>query len=173
MSDAKTPKSPRTALQKLVLFLATGFGAGYSPIAPGTCGTFVALPIYFAFEYGLRSPVFYMAATVLLSVAAVFIAERAEQLFGDHDNQKIVIDEIAGFLVTMAWLPRTWQAVVGGFVLFRILDAWKPWPIRVLDRRVKGGLGVVVDDLAAGIIANFILQVIYTHTTWLGLRLLE
>ena len=92
---------------------------------------------------------------------------------GGHDRQEIVIDEVAGFLITMAMIPLTWQTWVAGFLLFRFFDAVKPWPISVLDKKVKGGLGVVVDDVAAGLAANLILQVLITKTDWLGVQILS
>jgi phosphatidylglycerophosphatase A len=83
-----------------------------------------------------------------------------------------VIDEVIGFLITMTWLPMTWQAYLAGFLLFRVLDIFKPFPIGYLDEKVPGGLGVVADDVAAGMIANIILQVVLVKTAWLGMQIL-
>ena len=80
-------------------------------------------------------------------------------------------DEVVGFLITMVWLPLTWQSLLLGFVLFRFFDIVKPPPIRQLDQHVKGGFGVMIDDIAAGLISSVILQIIYTQTSWLGVQI--
>jgi len=149
--------------------LATGLGLGLIPVAPGTFGTLLGIP--FTYWLHFRGPIPYMLVTLVFSVFAVFIAEMAGPLFGVEDSPKIVIDEVAGYLVTMTWLPVTWQGLTAGFLVFRNLDAVKPGPIADLDRKVKGGLGVVVDDLAAGLVANLILQLVYSNTAWLGAKL--
>jgi phosphatidylglycerophosphatase A len=150
--------------------LATGFGLGLMPVAPGTFGTLLGIP--FAYFLHFKGPMAYMLATFIFSLFAIVISEMAGPLFGESDSPKIVIDEVAGFLVTMTWIPVTWQGLLAGFILFRFFDALKPGPIGYLDRKVKGGLGVVVDDLAAGIAANIILQIIYVNSVILGARLL-
>jgi len=150
----------------VVTALATGFGLGFMPVAPGTFGTLLGIP--FAYFLHFRGPAPYMLVTFIFSLFAIVISELASRLFGEADSPKIVIDEVAGFLVTMTWLPATWQSFLLGFLLFRLFDALKPGPIGYLDRKVKGGLGVVVDDLAAGLAANIILQILYSYTTVLG-----
>lgn len=100
----------------------------------------------------------YIIGTALLIGLAIFSAQLHESLHGGHDASEIVIDEVVGYLVAFALLPWHWSSIFGAFVLFRIFDIIKPFPISWLDRRVKGGLGVVVDDLAAGLVANIILQ---------------
>ena len=109
-----------------------------------------------------------MFATLLLVLFAVVIAQLHENFKGEHDSKEIVIDEIVGYLIAMTWLPLNWISLGLAFVLFRFFDILKPWPIREIDQRVGGGLGVVVDDVAAGIAASLILQVIYVQTNWLG-----
>ena len=84
------------------------------------------------------------------------------------DPKEVVIDEVAGFLVAMTWLPLSWSSFLAAFLLFRLFDVWKPLFIGYLDKNVKGGLGIVADDLAAGIVTNIILQVVYQQTDWLG-----
>jgi phosphatidylglycerophosphatase A len=153
-----------------IRFLATAGYLGTSPKAPGTVGTLGAFP----FVYLLLSqttPVVYMGVSFLFVLGAVLVCHFYEAEKKTHDSQEVVIDEWAGFLVTMTWLPVTWQSFVLGFLLFRVLDIFKPPPIRWIDQKVKGGLGVVADDIAAGLIANFILQLLYTHTTILGFQL--
>lgn len=112
-----------------------------------------------------------MVATAIFSALAMLIAHLDEKMQGGHDRSEVVIDEVAGFLVTMTWLPMSWQALLAGFALFRALDILKPPPIGWMDKRIRGGVGVVADDLVAGIIANAALQFVFVHTPWLGYQL--
>lgn len=153
--------------QKLVILLATFFGSGKLPKSPGTWGTIATIPLWYLLAKNLHV-VTYMIVTLLLCVAAILIAQAYENMTNTHDSKEIVIDEVVGFLITMTWLPMTWQSLVAGFVLFRLIDITKPPPIRQLDQKVKGGVGVVIDDIAAGVVCNIILQMVYTYTPWLG-----
>lgn len=101
---------------------------------------------------------------------AIVASEAYEKMKGEHDLSEIVVDEVIGMLVALVWLPMSWQTFFLGFVLFRLFDIWKPWPISFIDRKVGGGVGVVADDLLAGIVVNVILQAIYQNTDWLGLQ---
>ena len=142
--------------------LATWFGLGRAPRAPGTVGTLGAIPLVWAMSQ--LEPMRYLYAAFAFAVFAIVVAHAYEiEIAKTHDSQEIVIDEVAGFLVTMAWIPFTWTWVILGFVVFRIFDAWKPFPISLMDRRIKGGVGTVADDLAAGIVANVILQYLLQH----------
>jgi len=152
--------------EKISEILATWFYLGKSPKAPGTVGTLGAIPLVFLLTS--LDPLIHMLAAVLLVLLAIFVASAHEAKIGVHDSGEIVIDEVVGFVIAMIWLPSTWQAYVLAFLLFRALDILKPFPIGLLDKKVQGGMGVVVDDLAAGILTNIVLQVIYTKTTWLG-----
>lgn len=143
---------------KGVLFLATGFYVGNVPFAPGTFGTILGLPLCFALA-GLRFPLA-IGGTVLFIVAAVWIANGAEKLLGKKDPGSVVIDEVAGMAVTLAGLPFNLITALVGFIVFRILDILKPFPIRNLDKRISGGLGIVLDDVVAGIFANLLLRVV-------------
>ncbi|MBI3180332.1 MAG: phosphatidylglycerophosphatase A [Deltaproteobacteria bacterium] len=142
--------------RKLALALASGLGVGYVPLAPGTLGSLVALPIWWACAE--LSVLAFAGVALAVSVLAVAVAGAAEQVSARHDAQYIVIDEVAGMLITGVGVPFAWPQVVAGFVLFRLLDILKPWPIGFLDRRVPGGLGVVLDDVAAGVIACLVLH---------------
>ena len=145
--------------EKLIKLLATGFGAGLAPVAPGTTGTLVGVLICLIF-----SPLHWLLRlliVIFLLVLAIYIAERAEQVYRKKDDQRIVIDEIAGFQVTMLPIAITGLHLTGlhllvGFVLFRIFDILKPFPIANLQR-LPGGWGVVIDDVAAGIYAGIVL----------------
>jgi phosphatidylglycerophosphatase A len=142
----------------LIKILATGFGVGYSPIAPGTAGTLVAIPIYY-FLSDIPSPL-YEITLMGFFFLSVWISENAEAFFGKKDDPRIVIDEVMGFLITMLWLPKTILFIILGFFLFRFFDILKPFPIRQWERRLKGGFGVVLDDVMAAIYANIILHLI-------------
>ena len=143
-------------LRDLGHLLAFGFGSGYAPVAPGTFGTLAALPLWWlALSLG---PWGYLGLTLAAAVAGIWLCGRAARALGVHDHPAIVWDEIAGFLVTMAGVPAGWPWVLAGFALFRLFDIWKPWPIRWLDARVAGGLGIMLDDLLAGAFACVLLH---------------
>jgi phosphatidylglycerophosphatase A len=148
-------------MNRFFLFFATGFGVGYSPIASGTLGTLVAIPIYF-FLSTITWPI-YEITLIGFFFLSVWISENAEIFFRKKDDQRIVIDEIVGFLITMLWVPKTTRLIVLGFFLFRFFDILKPVPIRRLERWFKGGWGVVLDDVMAGVYANIILQIISSY----------
>jgi phosphatidylglycerophosphatase A len=141
---------------EVVLFLATGFYIGNIPFAPGTFGTLIGLPICFMLGKIALAPAIFCALIFIL--LAVWIADKAEKILKKDDPGCIVIDEIAGMMVTLIGLPFNLATAVTGFIIFRALDIIKPVPIRNLDKRIPGGLGVVADDVVAGIIANFILR---------------
>jgi len=145
-------------MNRFFLLLATGFGVGYSPVAPGTLGTLVAIPIYY-FLWDIPSPL-YEITLIGFFFLSVWISENAETSFGKKDDQRIVIDEIIGFLITMLWVPKTVPFITIGFFLFRFFDILKPFPIRRLEKGLKGGYGVVLDDVAAAVYANIILHLI-------------
>jgi phosphatidylglycerophosphatase A len=145
----KRPPRPSGPPGPWVLLAAWG-PCGYAPFAPGTFGTLGAIPLYLAAS---RLPAgAYLAFTLAFAALAVQAADRAGRYWGVPDASPIVIDEVAGYLLTMALVPFSWPAALAGFVLFRIFDVLKPWPASALDR-VKNGLGVVADDLAAGVYA--------------------
>lgn len=152
-----TTASFRKVWRNPIHFLAFGFGSGTLPIAPGTWGTIAAIPIYLL----LRDLSLFYYVLVLLVVigAGIWLSDVTERDIGIPDYSGIVWDEIAGFLITMFAAPRQWIWIVVGFVLFRLFDIWKPWPIQKIDSYVKGGLGVMLDDVFAGIYALIGLQV--------------
>lgn len=139
----------RFALAHPAHFLALGFGSGLAPKAPGTAGTLVAFPLYFAMQ-GLAAPV-YWALTALFLLAGIWICGRTGKALGVHDHGGIVWDEIAAFLLVLPFSPPAWWGYALAFALFRLFDIWKPFPIAWFDAQVHGGLGVMLDDvLAAG-----------------------
>jgi phosphatidylglycerophosphatase A len=148
----------KSILSNPIHFIAFGFGSGLAPKAPGTFGTLIAIPFYLLIQP--LSFTSYLAILILLSLSSIYIAGKSAQLLGIHDHGGIVIDEICGYLVTMTLAPSGWQWVLCGFILFRIFDILKPWPINILDKKVSGGVGIVLDDLMAGIYALLSLELI-------------
>lgn len=156
-------------MHRIWYLIATFGGIGRLPKAPGTWGTLAALPVVFlCMQLNILS---YMVITFLLLMLGIFASDALGRHRESHDDGDIVIDEVVGILITMTWLPITWQSFVFSFFLFRLLDIWKPFPIKFLDKRIKGGLGVMLDDVAAGILANVLLQLVYSKTDWLGSQL--
>jgi phosphatidylglycerophosphatase A len=147
---------PRLLLHPLDL-LALGFGSGLVPRAPGTAGTLAAIPLYLL--AAPLPPLYYLLLVVLLFLAGIGICAHAAGRLGVHDHPGIVWDEIVGYLVTMTLAPPGWVWIGLGFVLFRLFDILKPWPIRWCDRQVQGGFGIMLDDLLAGVCAAVVLQV--------------
>ncbi len=131
--------------------LAFGFGSGLSPKAPGTMGTLAAIPLWWLLAQLPLST--YLVVVLIAAVAGILICGRAADRLGVHDHGGIVWDEFVGFWIAMAALPVTWQSLILGFVLFRLFDILKPWPISWLDRRVSGGFGIMIDDVIAGLAA--------------------
>lgn len=138
-------------------FLAYGFGAGLSPKAPGTMGTLAAVPLYVLLMYAGTWA--YLAGLVFALVAGVFICGYTAKKMGVDDPGPVVWDEVAGYLLTMLGVPFGLLWMAGGFALFRLFDIWKPGPIRWLDRNIKGGLGIMLDDVAAALVSCAVLTV--------------
>lgn len=134
-----------------VYFLAFGFGSGLSPFAPGTCGTLVAIPLYYLLQsLSLLNYSLILIAAILIGI---WICDVTERDLGVHDYSGIVWDEICGFGLTMWAAPSGWWWVASGFFLFRFFDIVKPWPIAWMDRQLPRGFGVMVDDLMAAVYA--------------------
>jgi phosphatidylglycerophosphatase A len=161
---SRTPQFPaRLILTTPEHLIAFGFGAGLSPRAPGTAGTVVAVPVWLLLSLLPLWP--YAAAVTALILFGIWVCGASARLLGIHDHPGIVFDEIAGFCVAatpllpvLGWVDGPlWAWLLAAFVLFRIFDILKPWPIRWLDRHVHGGFGIVVDDLLAGVYAAAVL----------------
>jgi phosphatidylglycerophosphatase A len=143
-------------MRRLVLLLASNFGLGYAPVASGTFGTLAGLPVFWLLA-GL-SPTGYLLAWTGITAVAVWSAGAAGRHYGAADDGRIVIDELSGYLVTVALLPWSWTAALLGFAWFRVFDVLKPPPANWIDRRCKNGFGVVFDDVAAGVYAAIALR---------------
>jgi phosphatidylglycerophosphatase A len=152
--------------KKFITLAATGFGSGYAPLAPGTAGTLVGIPLYLVFSV-MPWPL-WLITIIAFTCLAWYVSEEAEKLFGRKDAQCIVIDEIAGLQWTLFLIAPTAFHVFSGFVLFRLFDILKPFPARLFQDRLPGGLGVVADDLAAGVYANAVLQLLLWLLFYLG-----
>jgi phosphatidylglycerophosphatase A len=145
----------RADLRKPHHLLAFGFGSGLAPKAPGTFGTLAAIPIYLLLQ---PLPLWlYLLLTLAGFIAGIWICEQTSKDLGVHDHAGIVWDEIIGYLLTMSFVPFSLWWLVIGFGLFRLFDILKPWPIGWLDRRVAGGLGIMLDDLVAGLFAGLVM----------------
>lgn len=139
-------------------FIAFGFGSGLMPIAPGTWGTLAAIPLYCLLA-NLALPIYVLLVCVTFCLG-VWVSDKVSSDLGEHDYGGIVWDEIVGYLLTMTLVPFTWKWTIAGFFLFRLFDIWKPQPIRMIDERVVGGLGIMLDDVLAAIPAWVILQLL-------------
>ncbi len=148
--------SARWAFSGPVPFLATGFGSGLSPKAPGTAGTLMAVPLGVAL---MLLPGWQQLLIILLALLlGIYLCGRAARELGVHDHGGIVWDEFVGLWLTAWLLPAGWLWWLAAFALFRLFDIVKPWPIRWLDRHVHGGLGIMIDDVLAGVFAWGVLQ---------------
>lgn len=154
----KTNITPPSVWTNPLHFIAFGFGSGAMPFAPGTWGTVAAIPLYLAIRHLSLSH--YLIILTIAILAGIWLCDKVAKEVGVHDHPGIVWDEIVGYGVTMIAAPQGWQWIILGFLLFRLFDIWKPWPIKWLDRRAPGGFGIVIDDLLAAIYAWVVLQAV-------------
>lgn len=150
-SRTPSPSQRREILRNPVCLAAFGFGAGLMSPAPGTWGTAVAIPVYLLLA-GL-APVPYILVVTGLFLVGVWLCSVCARKLAVHDHPGIVWDEIVGFLIAAAGVGTGWNGILLAFLLFRFFDIVKPWPIRALDRHVPGGLGIMIDDVLAGLFA--------------------
>ncbi len=136
-------------MRRLILILASNAGLGYAPVASGTFGTLAGIPVFYLLAP--LSPSFYLLAWLVLLLVSFWAAAEAGRIYGVVDDGRIVIDELVGYLVTVAFIPFSWQAALLGFIFFRLFDIVKPPPASWFDRRMKNGFGVVLDDVVAGL----------------------
>ena len=151
-------KIPITYLKNPLHFISLGFGSGLLPKAPGTYGTLAAIPVFLLisnFEF-----LYYLLITLVITLVGIYLCSYTSKSLGVHDHSGIVIDEIAGYLITMIAVPADILWIFIGFVLFRIFDILKPWPISWVDKHVHGGFGIMFDDVLAGLLALACLHLI-------------
>ena len=156
MSDPM-PSSRDLALGTPAGFLAFGFGSGLSPQAPGTMGTLAAIPLAIVFKL---LPVFvFWPLLLLLFFLGIYLCDVTSKRLGEHDPGGIVWDEMVAYWLTVAFVPLDWAWLAAAFLLFRVFDIFKPWPIRQVEKRFGGGLGIMLDDIVAALYAMALLQV--------------
>lgn len=141
--------------------LSLGLGAGLMPRAPGTWGSLLAVPVFLVLS--AYPEWLYIVVVAVLLAAGVYLAGRTARALGVHDHSAIVIDEVVGMLVTWVAIEPGWFAIVAGFLLFRLFDVLKPWPIYRIDQSFEGGLGIMLDDLVAGVMAAVVLQALLRY----------
>jgi phosphatidylglycerophosphatase A len=137
-------------------FLAYGFGSGLAPKAPGTFGTLAAIPLYLLIQD--LALLAYLLVLLVAFVAGIWFCHKAVDWLGQEDPSAVVWDEFVGYWVTMIAAPSSWYWLMIGFVLFRIFDILKPWPISWCDKNLHGGFGIMLDDVVAGLMALICLQ---------------
>ena len=152
------PELKRLSPNNFWHILATGFGSGLSPKALGTAGSLAAVP--FCYLLGLASLPLKATIIVVAFAIGVYACQKATDAIGIDDHGGIVWDEFVGMFITVACLPNTLAWLIAGFVVFRIFDIWKPWPIGPIDAKLKGGLGIMLDDVIAGVFALVVLKLI-------------
>ena len=157
MSSNNTPPVPVRLLLNPVHFLSLGFGSGLSPWMPGTAGSVVGV-LLFLLLAGLDWPG-YLLIVVLALIAGIYLCDATARALKAHDHPAIVWDEIVGILITFFMLPKGAVWLLVGFLLFRLFDIAKPWPISLVDRHVGGGLGIMLDDVIAALFALLIIQI--------------
>lgn len=136
--------------------LAFGFGSGLAPKAPGTFGTLAAIPFFLMLA--MLPTWLYVFDVLVAFILGVYLCGKTADDLGVHDHPGIVWDEFVGFWIAMFMAPAGWLWIVIGFVLFRLFDIWKPWPIKYLDQKVAGGFGIMIDDVLAGVYAFIVMQ---------------
>lgn len=144
------------SLRDPVVCIALGMGSGLSPSAPGTAGTLASIPLFLLIQD--LSLTLYATITLVIMISGIWICSYTSRKLGVHDHPAIVIDEVAGFLITMFAVPDGWQWVFAGFILFRFFDVVKPWPISWIDKNIHGGFGIMIDDVVAGLVSMLLLQ---------------
>ena len=147
-------------MDRLIIFLASGAGLGYVPVAPGTFGSLLALPLLVGLARGSWSPVLTAGLIAVVSLLAMPVCDRAGRWYGVADSSRIVLDEVCGMLIAGAFLPATLWSRGLAFLVFRLFDVVKPFPASYFDREMKNGVGVVADDLVAGIYANLVVRML-------------
>lgn len=158
LKPGAAPSITHLALKTPAGWLAFGFGSGLVPFAPGTAGTLMAVP----FAIGLKqlSQPWYWSVLLLTFVSGVWVCDHVSRRLGVHDHGGIVWDEMVGYWLAVALVPLHWPWLLAAFVLFRIFDILKPWPIALLDKKISGGLGIMIDDILAAIYTMAILLLV-------------
>ncbi|TRW48102.1 phosphatidylglycerophosphatase A [Aliidiomarina halalkaliphila] len=155
MAPARVP--PRQLLKNPVHFLSLGFGTGLAPKAPGTFGTLPAILLVWLFAP--LDVAAYLGVVAVVTLVGIYLCGQTAKAMGEHDAPAIVWDEIAGYMIAMIAVPVSWLTLLVAFVIFRFFDILKPWPIRWLDQKVHGGLGIMLDDVLAGFFTLLLMHI--------------
>lgn len=158
MRDYKQLPVPRSVWTNPLHFIAFGFGSGAVPFAPGTFGTLIAIPFYLCMQN--LSHYQYLFLLIAIAIFSVWLCEKVSKEIQVHDHPGMCIDEVVGYLVTMFAAPHGFRWIVFGFILFRLFDIWKPWPIHIIDKKMQGGIGMILDDVLAGIYSLIVLRIL-------------
>jgi phosphatidylglycerophosphatase A len=158
MDNTEQARVPAKLLLNPAHLLSLGFGSGLSPKMPGTMGTVIGVGLYLLLPS--VNWLTYLAFIISAFIIGIFLCDYTAKTLNVHDHPGIVWDEIVGYFITMFMVPKEWMWILAGFVLFRLFDIWKPWPISIADKRLKGGFGIMFDDIIAGIFALIIIQII-------------
>lgn len=160
MDNTEQARVPAKLLLNPIHLFSLGFGSGLAPKMPGTMGTVVGAGLYLLIPTNyLYDWKIFLAIIIVFFSMGVFLCGYTAKALDTHDHPGIVWDEIVGYFITMFMVPKEWVWIVLGFVLFRLFDILKPWPISLADKRLKGGLGIMLDDVIAGIFALIIIQI--------------
>ena len=158
-ANVKRNRTPISVWRHPLHFIAFGCGSGTSPIIPGTMGSLAAIPIYLLLIQ--CSLLWYTLIVIAAFALGCLLCERVSRDLRIHDHSGIVFDEWVGMWITLWMVPATWDWIAAAFILFRIFDVIKPWPIRWVDQQVTNGVGIMLDDVLAAVYANVILQVVH------------
>jgi phosphatidylglycerophosphatase A len=157
MDKSEQARVPAKLLLNPVHLLSLGFGSGLSPKMPGTMGTVVAVGLYLLLP-GIGWKI-YLGIIIVSFLIGIFLCGYTAKTLNVHDHPGIVWDEIVGYFITMFMVPKEWMWILLGFVLFRLFDIWKPWPISIADKQLKGGFGIMFDDVIAAVFSLIIIQI--------------
>lgn len=158
MRDYTAQPVPDSVWKNPYHFVAFGFGSGAVPFAPGTFGTLMAIPFYLAMQP--LSPILYLLLLIGITLASMWLCDKVSKETHTHDHSGMCLDEIVGYLVTMFAAPKGFVWICIGFALFRFFDIVKPWPIDYVDTHVKGGVGMILDDVLAGVYSLIIIHIL-------------
>ena len=157
MDKTEQARVPAKLLLNPIHLLSLGFGSGLSPKMPGTLGTLTGVGIYLVLP--TMDWKYYLVIIVIAFLTGIFLCGQTASTLKVHDHAGIVWDEMVGYLITMFMVPKSWLWILTGFILFRFFDILKPWPISLADKHVKGGLGIMLDDVIAAIFSLLIIQI--------------
>jgi len=152
-------KKSEFTLTNPIQFLALGFGSGLAPKAPGTFGTLAAIPVLLLLSF--LTPSMYAFVVFVMAIAGIYICGKTAEDVGVQDHGAIVWDEFVGFFITMFMVPLNLTTIIVGFLLFRVFDILKPWPISFVDKNIHGGFGIMFDDVLAGLFSLAIMHLIF------------